>query len=59
MDIHVVVDGEASVRAGHAIAHRVKDRLVASDLPVHDVVVHIEPHEEAEDRRPGAGRDGG
>jgi cation diffusion facilitator family transporter len=51
MDIHVVVDGELSVRAGHAIAHRVKDRLVASELAVQDVVVHIEPH-----REEGAGR---
>jgi len=44
MDIHVVVDGELSVREGHAIAHRVKDALMAAaDLPVHDVVVHTEP----------------
>ena len=43
MDIHVVVDGDLSVRDGHLIAHRVKDELITSDLPVHDVVVHIEP----------------
>lgn len=43
MDIHVVVDGALSVRDGHAIAHRVKDALMSSELPVHDVVVHIEP----------------
>ncbi len=43
MDIHVIVDGELSVRAGHEIAHRVKDALLASELPVEDVVVHIEP----------------
>lgn len=44
MDIHVVVDGELTVRAGHTIAHRVKDALMAAeDLPVHDVVVHTEP----------------
>lgn len=43
MDIHVVVDGELTVREGHAIAHRVKDRLMHGELPVHDVVVHIEP----------------
>lgn len=43
MDIHVVVDGSLSVRDGHEIGHRVKDRLVASDLPIEDVVVHVEP----------------
>jgi cation diffusion facilitator family transporter len=46
MDIHVMVDGALSVRRGHAIAHQVTNRLLASDLPVHDVVVHVEPVEE-------------
>lgn len=44
MDIHVVVDGALSVREGHAIGHGVKDALMTTaDLPVHDVVVHVEP----------------
>ena len=44
MDIHVVVDGTLTVREGHAIAHRVKDALMAGDgLVVSDVVVHTEP----------------
>ncbi len=43
-DIHVVVDGGISVRQGHRIGHAVKDRLMGSDLPVTDVVVHIEPN---------------
>jgi cation diffusion facilitator family transporter len=43
VDIHVEVDGDISVRDGHAIAHRVKDRIVESELPVLDVIVHIEP----------------
>jgi cation diffusion facilitator family transporter len=44
VDIHVRVDGDLSVRAGHEIAHAVKDALIAS--PPHaisDVSVHIEP----------------
>ena len=45
VDIHVVVDGSLSVDQGHAIAHRVKDALVHSDLTILDVVVHIEPLE--------------
>jgi cation diffusion facilitator family transporter len=43
VDIHVVVDGDISVRAGHTIAHRVKDALVDSRHHVMDAVVHIEP----------------
>lgn len=43
MDIHVEVDGALTVAAGHTIAHRVKDRLLASGLRIEDVVVHIEP----------------
>ena len=43
MDIHVRVDGDLSVRRGHEIAHRVKDRLLASQHRVNDVTVHIEP----------------
>ncbi len=48
MDIHVIVAGDLSVREGHAIAHRVKDALIAGELPVLDVVVHIEPDEKRE-----------
>jgi len=43
VDIHVVVDGEASVRTGHRIAHEVKDLLIGSDENIVDVDVHIEP----------------
>jgi divalent metal cation (Fe/Co/Zn/Cd) transporter len=43
MDIHVQVDGTMSVTKSHEIAHRVKDRLLASGPQIQDVVVHIEP----------------
>lgn len=43
MDIHVMVDGDLTVRDGHTIAHQVKDALMTSELAVHDVVVHTEP----------------
>jgi cation diffusion facilitator family transporter len=46
MDIHVMVDGGLTVQRGHEIAHQVTDRLLASELPIHDVVVHVEPAEE-------------
>ncbi len=48
IDIHVVVDGEITVDEGHEIAHRVKDVLLASELVVQDVSVHIEPPSELE-----------
>ena len=46
LDIHVVVDGELTVRRGHDISHQVKDRLLASPHRINDVTVHIEPNRE-------------
>jgi cation diffusion facilitator family transporter len=43
VDIHVEVPGDITVREGHAIAHRVKDALMASNFAVMDALVHIEP----------------
>jgi cation diffusion facilitator family transporter len=44
VDIQVRVNGELSVRAGHDIAHAVKDALLASaPHAISDVTVHIEP----------------
>ncbi len=44
VDLQVRVDGGLSVRAGHAIAHAVKDALVASSVhAIADVTVHVEP----------------
>ena len=37
-DLHIVVKGELSVREGHRIAHQVE---------VSEVLVHVEPEEEA------------
>jgi len=43
VEIHIQVDGAISVREGHGIAHRVKDALLASELSILDVLVHVEP----------------
>ena len=43
VDLHVRVDAEITVRAGHVIAHDVKDALRAANPMVADVLVHIEP----------------
>ena len=43
VDIHIEVDGSASVAEGHSIGHRVRDALWESDLRVLHTLVHIEP----------------
>ena len=43
VDIHVEVEGDIPVRAGHEIAHLVKGRLLDSDLRILDALVHVEP----------------
>jgi cation diffusion facilitator family transporter len=43
VDMHVVVDGQITVEAGHRIGHAVKEALMAGTLRVQDVLVHIEP----------------
>jgi cation diffusion facilitator family transporter len=42
-DLHIRVSGEISVTEGHDISHKVKDLLMASELPLEDVTVHVEP----------------
>jgi cation diffusion facilitator family transporter len=53
MDLHVEVAGQISVSEGHQIGHLVKDQLIASSLPITDVVIHIEPS----DKHPVLGLD--
>ncbi|WMJ75079.1 cation diffusion facilitator family transporter [Cytophagaceae bacterium ABcell3] len=43
IDLHVLVNGEKSVREGHDIAHKVKDVLKQENPRIRDVLVHIEP----------------
>jgi cation diffusion facilitator family transporter len=43
VDIQIRVAGDMSVRDGHGIAHAVKDVLLASQLRISDVTVHVEP----------------
>lgn len=46
MDIHILVDGNLTVREGHAIGHAVEAALLQCDNhPIHDVVVHVEPED--------------
>lgn len=43
VEIHVEVERSLSVHASHAIAHAVKDRLIAQLVTIKNVLVHIEP----------------
>jgi cation diffusion facilitator family transporter len=43
VDLHVIVDGELSVREGHRIAHLVKNAVREKYPRISEVLVHIEP----------------
>lgn len=45
VDLHLEVDPQLTVHDAHAIAHAVKDEIMAARAGVADVLVHIEPHE--------------
>ena len=49
IDLHAVVDPEISVKEGHAIAHRLKDYLIANIPNIGNVFIHIEPFDENSD----------
>lgn len=42
-DLHIRVPGHLTVHRGHEISHEVKDRLLAANLDLSDVTVHLEP----------------
>lgn len=46
VDLHVIVNGDLSVREGHRIAHKVKDTIKGFHPRVTEVLVHIEPSED-------------
>ncbi|NME68906.1 cation diffusion facilitator family transporter [Flammeovirga aprica] len=43
VDLHIIVNGEMSVREGHDIAHNVKDSLKADFNEIADILIHVEP----------------
>ncbi|HEX8372726.1 MAG TPA: cation diffusion facilitator family transporter, partial [Chthoniobacterales bacterium] len=50
MDLHLVVDGDISVREGHRIAHEVKEAIIKHNGLITDVLVHVEPRGEKAER---------
>ena len=45
VDLHVIVDGDISVTAGHEIAHNLKNRLLEAMPEIADILIHIEPED--------------
>lgn len=43
VDLHVIVNGEMSVKKGHEIAHNLKDRLLEAMPEIADILIHVEP----------------
>lgn len=43
VDLHIIVDGNISVAAGHHIAHALKDALLRELPALADVHIHVEP----------------
>ena len=44
--LHVVVDGEMTVREGHLLSHKVEGAVLKALPQVAEVLVHVEPEEE-------------
>lgn len=43
VDMHLEVDADITVRAGHNLAHRVKEAIRTAEPAVADVLIHVEP----------------
>ena len=50
VDLHVMVDGNKSVKEGHDIAHILKDTLREQLMELGHVLIHIEPNFESIER---------
>jgi cation diffusion facilitator family transporter len=46
VDLHIVVNGEMSVREGHRLSHKVEYEICTALPQVAEVLVHVEPEEE-------------
>ena len=46
IDLHIIINGELSVREGHRVSHLVQDSVLQELPQVLEVLVHVEPEEE-------------
>lgn len=47
VDVHVQVDGDITVRAGHEIGEQARKRVLASHPEVLDVLIHLDPENDS------------
>jgi len=45
VDLHIILDSKISIKEGHDISHKVKDKLKIEIPEIADVLIHIEPNE--------------
>lgn len=50
VDLHIAVAAEITVKEGHDIAHEVKNDLLQELPEIADVLIHVEPDDELEER---------
>ena len=50
VDLHLVLDGDLTVREGHRLSHKVEDEIRAAVPEVAKVLIHVEPEEELRKR---------
>jgi cation diffusion facilitator family transporter len=46
VDLHAIVDANITVKEGHDLAHKLKDKLIAEILEIGYVLIHIEPKDQ-------------
>jgi cation diffusion facilitator family transporter len=46
VDLHAIVDANISVKQGHELAHRLKDKLLQEMPELSYILIHIEPNDE-------------
>jgi cation diffusion facilitator family transporter len=44
VDLHITVDGGISVREGHSISHKLKDKIRTEMPEISNILIHIEPN---------------
>lgn len=44
VDLHVIVDGDATVRVGHSLSHTLKDKLRETIPEIGHMLIHVEPN---------------
>lgn len=45
IDLHITVDKDISVKEGHAISHKLKDKLQEEMPEISNILIHVEPNE--------------